>query len=90
MEFLLLFGNILSTSQCRNCLPSHQDHPHGEDVDQGHEFAVGGAGGLQLPVAVLQLKFQVCGLLLQVRDLVLEVVDVGGLAEPGLAEHLLA
>lgn len=60
------------------------------DVDAGHEFAVGGACGGEVLIAFLQLEAQVDGPLFEVGDLLLEGVEVGGCAEPGLAPGLLA
>ena len=51
-------------------------------VELGHELAVGCAGGGEFPVAFFKLELQVDGLLLQVGDLVVEGVGVGGRAEP--------
>ena len=59
-------------------------------VEAGHEFAVGGAGGGEVLVAFGELQAQVDGLLFEVGDLLLELVDVGRGAEPGLAPGLLA
>ena len=59
-------------------------------VDTGHQFAVGGAGGGEVLVAFGELQAQVDGLLLEVGDLLVEGVDVGRGAEPGLAPGVLA
>jgi hypothetical protein len=59
-------------------------------VDLGHELAVGGPGCGEVLVAFFELEAQVDGLLLQVGDLLVEGVDVGGDTEPGLAPGLLA
>ena len=59
------------------------------DVDSGHQFAVGGAGGGEVLVAFRQLQAQVDGLLLEVGDLLGEGVDVGWGAEAGLAPGVL-
>lgn len=50
-------------------------------VELGHEFAVGRAGGDELVFAFLEFEAQVQGLLFEVRDGVMERVDVGGCAE---------
>jgi hypothetical protein len=59
-------------------------------VEPGHEFAVGGAGGSEFAVAFVQLELQVGDVLVQIGDLVVERVDVGGGAEPGFAPCLVA
>ena len=59
-------------------------------VDAGHELAVGGAGGGEVLVAFLELQAQVDDLLFELGDLLVEGVDVGGGAEPGLAPGVLA
>ena len=59
-------------------------------VELGHELAVGGAGGVQVLVALAELEAQVGGLLLEVGDFLVQGVDVGGCAEPGFAPCLLA
>ena len=59
-------------------------------VELGHELAVGGAGGGEVLVAFFELEAQVDGLLLEMGDLLVEGVDVGGRAEPGFAPGLLA
>ncbi len=59
-------------------------------VELGHELAVGGAGSVQVLVAFGELEPQVCCLLFEVGEFVLEGVDVGGGAEPGLAPGLVA
>ena len=59
-------------------------------VDAGHELAVGGAGGGEVFVAFGELQAQVDDLLLEPGDLLVEGVDVGGVAEPGLAPGVLA
>ncbi len=59
-------------------------------VELGHELAVRGAGCGEVLVAFLELQAQVDDLLLQMHDLLVEGVDVGGCAEPGLAPGLLA
>src|SRR5438093_103388 len=52
-------------------------------VELGHELAAGGAGGGEVLVAFLELHAQVDDLLLQVRDLLVEAVDVGCGVEGG-------
>ena len=59
-------------------------------VEPGHEFAVGGAGGGEVFVAFVELQVQVDGLLFEVGDLLVEGVDVGRGAEPGLAPGVFA
>ena len=59
-------------------------------VEPGHEFPVGGAGGRELAVAFFQLEPQAGDVLVQIGDLVVERVDVGGGAEPGFAPGLVA
>ncbi|MFD1538731.1 hypothetical protein [Nonomuraea guangzhouensis] len=59
-------------------------------VELGHEFTVGGASGDEVVVAFFELEAQFYGLLLQMSDLLVEGVDVGGRAEPGLAPDMLA
>ena len=59
-------------------------------VEPGREFAVGGAGGSEFAVAFVQLELQVGDVLVQIGDLVVERVDVGGGAEPGFAPGLVA
>ena len=61
-----------------------------EAVELGHEFAVGGAGGGEFVVAFFELEPQVDGLLFERDDLLLELVDVVGGAEAGLAPGLFA
>ena len=57
---------------------------------RGDELAVGGARGGEVLVAFLELEPQVGDLLLEMDDLLVEGVDIGGGAEPGLAPGLLA
>ena len=59
-------------------------------VELGHELAVGGPGGGEVFALFFELEAQVDGLLLQLGDLLVEGVDVGGRAEPGLAPGLFA
>ena len=59
-------------------------------VDAGHELAVGGAGGGEVLVAFGELQTQVDDLLLEPGDLLVEGVDVGRGAQPGLAPGVLA
>lgn len=47
-------------------------------VELGHEFTVGGACGGEVVVAFFELEAQFYGLLLQMSDLLVEGVDVGG------------
>jgi len=53
------------------------------EVDAGHEFAVGGACGGEVLVAFLKLKTQVADVLFERHDLLAELVDIAGGAEPG-------
>ena len=59
-------------------------------VEAGHEFTVGGAGGGEVVVAFGELESQVGRLLFEVGDLLVEGVDVGRGAEPGLAPGVFA
>ena len=59
-------------------------------VEPGHEFPVGGAGGSEFAIAFVELEPQAGDLLVQIGDLVIEHVDVGGGAEPGFAPGLVA
>ena len=59
------------------------------EVDAGHQFAVGGAGGGEVLVAFAELQAQVDGLLLEVGDLLVQGVDVDGGAQAGLAPGVL-
>ena len=54
-------------------------------VDAGHELAVGSARGGEVLVAFLELDTQVDDVLFERQDLLFELVDVVGRAEPGLA-----
>jgi hypothetical protein len=56
----------------------------------GHELAVGGSRCGEVVVSFGELEFGVGGLLLEVVDLLVEGVDAGWGAEPGLAPGLLA
>jgi hypothetical protein len=56
----------------------------------GHQFTVGGAGGGEVLVAFLDLHAQVGYLLFEVCDGLVEGVDVGWRAEPGLAPDFVA
>ena len=47
-------------------------------VEPGHEFPVGGAGGSEFAIAFVELEPQAGDLLVQIGDLVIEHVDVGG------------
>ena len=57
-------------------------------VESGHEFAVGGAGGGEVFVAFVELLSKVEVVLFELADLLVEGIDVGGGAEPGLAPGL--
>src|SRR5438874_609774 len=59
-------------------------------VELGHELAVGGAGGGEVLVAFGKLETKVGGLLFEGEDALVEFVDVGGSAEPGLAPGIFA
>jgi hypothetical protein len=59
-------------------------------VELGHELTVSGAGRVEVLVAFSELELQVGGVLLEVSDLLVQGVDVGGCAEPGFALGLLA
>ena len=59
-------------------------------VELGHEFAVGGAGGEEFLVAFLELQAQVDDVLFEMGDLLFQLVDVVGCAEPGLAPGLFS
>jgi hypothetical protein len=59
-------------------------------VELGHELTVGGPGCGELVVAFSEMEPQVGGLLFERDDTGVEVVDVGGRAEPGLAPGPLA
>ena len=59
-------------------------------VESGHEFAVGGAGGGEVFVAFVELLLQVEVVLFELGDALVEGVDVGWGAEPGLAPGLFA
>jgi hypothetical protein len=59
-------------------------------VELGHEFTVGGAGCSEVVVAFVELLAQVDELLFEAGDGLVERVDVGGGAEPGLLPGLLA
>ena len=58
-------------------------------VEAGHQFAVGGAGGGEVLVAFGEFQAQVDGLLFEVGDLLVQGVDVGRGAQPGLAPGVL-
>ena len=49
-------------------------------VEPGHEFPVGGAGGSEFAIAFVELEPQAGDLLVQIGDLVIKHVDVGGSA----------
>jgi hypothetical protein len=59
-------------------------------VEPGHEFAVSGAGRSEIFVAFVELLLQVEVVLFEVVDALVEDVDVGRGAEPGLALGLFA
>jgi len=59
-------------------------------VESGHEFAVGGAGCGEVFVAFVELLLQVEVVLFELVDALVEGVDVGRGAEPGLAPGVLA
>ena len=59
-------------------------------VESGHEFAVGGAGCGEVFVAFVELLLQVEVVLFELVDALVECVDVGRGAEPGLAPGLFA
>ncbi len=58
-------------------------------VELGHELAVGGAGSGEVVIAFFELQPQVGGLLLEVRDLLVESVDIGWGTESGLAPGMV-
>src|SRR6266550_3614840 len=57
-------------------------------VELGYELTVGSPRCGEVLALFLELEAQVDGLLLQVSELLVEGVDVGGRAEPGLAPGL--
>jgi hypothetical protein len=57
-------------------------------VESGHEFAVGGAGGGEVFIAFVELLLKVEVVLFELADALVEGVDIGGGAEPGLAPGL--
>lgn len=59
-------------------------------VELGHELPVGGAGGGEVVVAVVEFACQVSDVLFKVFDALLEGVDVDGRAEAGGVPGLLA
>ena len=59
-------------------------------VEPGHEFSVGGAGGGEVFVAFVELLSKVEVVLFELADSLVECVDVGGGAEPGLAPGVFA
>ena len=59
-------------------------------VETGHEFAVGGAGGVEVLGAFLEVQADVDDVLFEGDDALVELVDVGGCAETRLAPGLLA
>jgi hypothetical protein len=58
-------------------------------VDAGHEFTVAGSGGGEVLVPFDELQAQIKPLLLEVRDLLVQGVEVGWGAQPGLAPCVL-
>jgi hypothetical protein len=59
-------------------------------VESGHEFAVGGAGGGEVFVPFVELLSKVEVVLFELADSLMEGIDIGGGAEPGLAPGLFA
>jgi len=59
-------------------------------VESSHEFAVGGAGGGEVFVAFVELLLKVEVVLFELADALVEGIDVGGGAEPGLVPGLFA
>src|SRR5690349_19183900 len=57
-------------------------------VESGHEFAVGRPGGGEVFLAFVELLTKVEVVLLELADALVEGVDVGGCAEPGLTPGL--
>ena len=57
-------------------------------VESGHEFAVGGAGGGEVFLAFVELLLKAEVVLFELADALVEGVDVGGGAEPGLVPGL--
>jgi hypothetical protein len=57
-------------------------------VESGHEFTVGGAGGGEVFIAFVELLLKVEVVLFELADALVEGVDIGGGAEPGLAPGL--
>ncbi len=81
-------GYLLRQVWCKD-VPGVSSGPGGV-VELGHELAAGGAGSGEVLVALLELHAQVDDLLLQMRDLLVEGVDVGWGAESGFAPGLVA
>jgi hypothetical protein len=59
-------------------------------IELGHDLAVGGAGGDEVVVAVVELELQVDDLLFAGGDSGLELFGAVGAADTGLAPDLLA
>jgi hypothetical protein len=59
-------------------------------VELGHELAVRGPGGGQVVALFFELEAEAGDLLLELADLLVEGVDVGGCREPGLTPGLFA
>jgi hypothetical protein len=59
-------------------------------VELGHQFAVGGACGVEILVAFVELEAEIDRLLFEVDDPLFELVDVVGGAEAGFAPGLFA
>jgi len=59
-------------------------------VDLGHELAVGGARSGEILVAFAELEAQIDDLLLEIVVALIERIDAGGGAEPGLPPGLVA
>jgi hypothetical protein len=59
-------------------------------VESGHEFAVGSAGGGEVFVAFVELLLLVDDLLFEMGDPLVECIDVGWGADPGLAPRVFA
>ena len=58
-------------------------------VELGHELTVGSPGSGEIVIAFFQLQPQAGDLLLEVRDLLVESVDIGWGAESGLAPGMV-
>src|SRR5271169_6547950 len=84
----LLDGDVTGCDRCGATTWAGVSPGSGCVVELGHEFAVGGTGGGEFFAAFFELQPQIDDLLFQVVDLLVEGVDVGGGAEPGLAPCL--